>query len=86
MEKVALAVLPTLVGGLFNKKDSPAPAPAAPSILPPKPSVLPPSSPVVAKPVATIDEDLRAFIADMLETMYEAHGIGKVEYKIKRFL
>ncbi len=30
----------------------------------------------VAKPVATIDEDLRAFIADMLETMYEAHGIG----------
>jgi hypothetical protein len=32
MEKVALAVLPTLVGGLFNKKDSPAPAPAAPKV------------------------------------------------------
>lgn len=30
----------------------------------------------VAAPVAQIDERLRAFIADMLETMYEAHGIG----------
>jgi peptide deformylase len=30
----------------------------------------------VAQPVAHIDDRLRAFIADMLETMYEAHGIG----------
>jgi peptide deformylase len=30
----------------------------------------------VAKPVTTIDDRLRSFIADMLETMYEAHGIG----------
>jgi peptide deformylase len=30
----------------------------------------------VAKPVTTIDNDLRAFISDMLETMYEANGIG----------
>ncbi len=30
----------------------------------------------VAAPVEQIDERLRAFIADMLETMYEAHGIG----------
>ncbi len=30
----------------------------------------------VAKPVAEVDDALRAFIADMFETMYEAHGIG----------
>ena len=30
----------------------------------------------VAKPVAEVDDKLRAFIADMLETMYDANGIG----------
>ena len=30
----------------------------------------------VAKPVAAVDERVRALIADMLETMYEAKGIG----------
>jgi peptide deformylase len=30
----------------------------------------------VAQPVQAVDDTLRAFIADMLETMYEAHGIG----------
>ena len=30
----------------------------------------------VAKPVAEVDERIRALIADMLETMYEASGIG----------
>jgi peptide deformylase len=30
----------------------------------------------VAQPVQVVDDALRAFIADMFETMYEAHGIG----------
>lgn len=30
----------------------------------------------VAQPVSAVDDALRAFIADMFETMYEAHGIG----------
>ena len=30
----------------------------------------------VAQPVSVVDDALRAFIADMFETMYEAHGIG----------
>ena len=30
----------------------------------------------VAKPVTDVDDQLRAFIADMLETMYDASGIG----------
>ena len=30
----------------------------------------------VAQPVQAFDDVLRAFIADMFETMYEAHGIG----------
>ncbi len=30
----------------------------------------------VAKPVTEVDDRLRTFIADMLETMYEANGIG----------
>jgi peptide deformylase len=30
----------------------------------------------VAQPVQAVDDTLRAFIADMLETMYEANGIG----------
>ena len=30
----------------------------------------------VAQPVQAVDDDLRAFIANMFETMYEAHGIG----------
>ena len=30
----------------------------------------------VAQPVQAVDDDLRAFIASMFETMYEAHGIG----------
>ncbi|WP_350296091.1 peptide deformylase [Limnohabitans sp. Rim8] len=30
----------------------------------------------VAKPVVAVDERIRALIADMLETMYEASGIG----------
>lgn len=30
----------------------------------------------VAKPVETVDDDLRGFIDDMFETMYDAPGIG----------
>ena len=30
----------------------------------------------IAKPVATVDANVRQLIADMLETMYEAKGIG----------
>jgi len=30
----------------------------------------------VAKPVQTVDDRIRALVADMLETMYEAKGIG----------
>ena len=30
----------------------------------------------VAQPVAAVDDDLRRFLDDMLETMYAAHGIG----------
>ena len=31
---------------------------------------------VISKPVEGIDDDLRALVADMFETMYEAPGIG----------
>jgi peptide deformylase len=30
----------------------------------------------VAKPVQQVDDRIRALVADMLETMYDAHGIG----------
>ena len=30
----------------------------------------------VAKPVAQVDDRIRALVADMLETMYEAQGVG----------
>src|SRR5512144_824798 len=30
----------------------------------------------VAKPVATVDERIRRLVDDMLETMYEAEGVG----------
>lgn len=30
----------------------------------------------VAKPVAAVDDRIRALVADMIETMYEANGIG----------
>ena len=30
----------------------------------------------ISTPVETVDDDLRAFIADMFETMYDAQGIG----------
>jgi len=30
----------------------------------------------VAKPIATVDDDIRSLAADMLETMYAANGIG----------
>ena len=30
----------------------------------------------ISTPVETVDDDLRAFIADMFETMYDAPGIG----------
>ena len=30
----------------------------------------------VAKPVAVVDERVRQLVADMLDTMYDAHGIG----------
>jgi len=30
----------------------------------------------VAKPVQAVDDRIRALVADMLETMYDAHGIG----------
>jgi peptide deformylase len=31
---------------------------------------------IISKPVGAVDDDLRALIADMFETMYEAPGIG----------
>jgi peptide deformylase len=31
---------------------------------------------VVAKPVAAVDESIRAIVADMFDTMYDARGIG----------
>lgn len=31
---------------------------------------------VISTPVETVDDELRAFIADMFETMYDAPGIG----------
>lgn len=31
---------------------------------------------LVSKPVETIDDDVRAFVADMYDTMYDARGIG----------
>lgn len=30
----------------------------------------------VARPVQTVDDRIRSLVADMLETMYDAHGIG----------
>ena len=30
----------------------------------------------VAKPVAAVDERIQTLVADMLATMYDAHGIG----------
>ncbi|MEO6361827.1 MAG: peptide deformylase, partial [Caldimonas sp.] len=30
----------------------------------------------VAKPVATVDERIRRLVDDLLETMYEAEGVG----------
>ena len=30
----------------------------------------------VAKPVETVDDEIRTLLADMLDTMYNAHGIG----------
>jgi len=30
----------------------------------------------ISKPVATVDDDVRALVADMFETMYDAPGIG----------
>ena len=38
----------------------------------------------VAQPVQQIDNDLRAFIADMIETMYESHGIGLAATQVDR--
>lgn len=31
---------------------------------------------IVAKPVQAVDERVRSLVSDMLETMYDAHGIG----------
>lgn len=31
---------------------------------------------LISKPVETIGDDTRAFVADMIDTMYDAHGIG----------
>jgi peptide deformylase len=31
---------------------------------------------VVSRPVGTVDDEVRGLVADMLETMYAAHGIG----------
>ena len=31
---------------------------------------------IISKPIGAVDDDLRALIADMFETMYEAPGIG----------
>ncbi len=31
---------------------------------------------LISKPVETIDDDVRAFVADMYDTMYDARGIG----------
>jgi len=37
---------------------------------------------VVSKPVKTVDDDLRALMDDMLETMYDAPGIGLAAIQI----
>ncbi len=39
---------------------------------------------IISKPVETFDEDLRAFIADMFETMYDAPGIGLAAIQVGR--
>ena len=31
---------------------------------------------IVAKPVQAVDDRVRRLVSDMLETMYDAHGIG----------
>ncbi|WP_322963710.1 peptide deformylase [Sphingomonas fuzhouensis] len=31
---------------------------------------------LVSKPVETVDDNVRQLVADMIETMYDAHGIG----------
>ena len=31
---------------------------------------------LLSQPVEQVDDDLRAFVADLIETMYAAHGIG----------
>ncbi|GAB4183024.1 MAG: peptide deformylase [Wenzhouxiangellaceae bacterium] len=40
----------------------------------------------VAKPVEQVDQPLRALIDDMLETMYEARGIGLAATQVDRHL
>jgi peptide deformylase len=37
---------------------------------------------IVSKPVEAVDDDLRALIADMFETMYDAPGIGLAAIQI----
>lgn len=38
----------------------------------------------LAKPVETVDDEIRALVEDMLETMYEAEGIGLAAPQIGR--
>ncbi len=39
---------------------------------------------IISKPVETFDDELRSFIADMFETMYDAPGIGLAAIQVGR--
>ncbi len=39
-----------------------------------------------AEPVMVFDNELKQLVADMFESMYEAHGVGRKKLKVKRFL
>ena len=41
---------------------------------------------MVAKPVVDFDENLGALVKDMLETMYEANGIGLAATQVNRHI
>ena len=38
----------------------------------------------IAQPVAVVDERVRAIVADMFATMYDAHGIGLAAGRFRR--
>jgi len=40
----------------------------------------------VAKPIATVDDEIRRLAADMAETMYAAHGVGLAATQVDRHI